>query len=151
MGEWSGHADWGAVRAKIHDGPELDAADCTILGHLRVTFDAMPGPRTGDYVVFADDVVRRISHCWDGRVQTSDDGSWYFTGAHMSFSGGLYPPVPLSTLVDTGRQRPAWAWMFHHGIAKAGNGVDFKVMVRVYTCTLRSDERRAAQEVAGDA
>jgi hypothetical protein len=99
------------------------------------------GPLVGDYVIFADGVMRRVSYIWPESVQTSDGGSYYLSGdGHMSMSGNLYTSVPLETLTDTGTTRPAYAWIFHHGWAQASNGVHFTIPVRVYNCSLPSTE-----------
>jgi len=109
-----------------------------------------PGPRVGDFVIFADDVVRRVSHVWevsDGwetdTYQTSDisgggyaHGRWYLGDGFCEFSGGLHTSIPGETLTDTGELRDGTAWFFHHDRKVAHNGVEFRAPFRVFTCSL---------------
>lgn len=44
--------------------PQLDDRDLAIIAQRLVELDKDPDPRCGDYVVFADDVARRISHVY---------------------------------------------------------------------------------------
>lgn len=124
--------------------PELDERDKALLVRKTTELDAIPGPRVGDYIVFADGVARRISHIWDWNVpeevsiQTSTDGSFYLGSGYMSFSGSLYSGVPGTSLTLTSERRKGSAWFFHHDHAQANNGVYVDVDCRVYTSTERA-------------
>jgi hypothetical protein len=122
----------------------LDDRDAAIVAERMARLNARPGPRVGDFVHFADGVERRVSHYWQAEpdidgwragVQTSDGGSWHLGSEGCSFSGSLYPLVPLETLTQTEETREGSAWIFHHDYACAGNGVDFRVPFRVFECS----------------
>ncbi len=127
--------------------PSLDSRDQEILAKNQLAFDRRIGPRVGDFVIFADNVTRRISHVWDfpdtpiedrldeWSYQTSDGGSWHFSGGGCSFSGGLYTGVKLRTLIDTCGTRKGAIWFFHHDFAGANRGVYTEAIFRVYSCT----------------
>lgn len=125
----------------------LDQIDHDIACRNLVKFSKIEDPREGDYVIFADDVTRRISHVygrdWEPKyqgVQTSDGGSWYFGEGYCSFSGGLYPPVPLDSLMLTNEVKLGRVWMFHHNYHTAGNGINFDIPFRVYKCSLNANK-----------
>ena len=65
----------------------IDATDSQILANRQAAFDQHPGPRVGDYILFADGVERRISDAWNSNYQTSDDGRWFLVdqvvGKHL--------------------------------------------------------------------
>lgn len=119
----------------------LDDRDQTIVASRVELLDADTDPRCGDYVEFSDGVTRRISHVFPrewgpewSAVQTSDGGSFYLGDGYVSYSGGLYPAVPMDSLTLTPDHRDGSAWVFHHNHRMAHNGVDFVVPFRVYTC-----------------
>jgi hypothetical protein len=119
----------------------LDDRDRVILEARRLQFDARPGPRSGDFVRFADGVERRASHIWAaedwaewGGVQTSDGGSWYLGPGYCSFSGSLYSIVPFASLTLTTETKLGRVWFFHHDYHTAHNGVDAELPFRVFTC-----------------
>lgn len=121
---------------------ELDQIDHDIACRKLVKFDTIQTPRCGDYVIFANEITRRISYVYDDSwgdqsgVQTSDGGQWYFdSGGDCDFSGGLYPSVKMNTLTKTDEIRMGRVWMFHHNYHTAGNGIDFDIPFRVYTCS----------------
>ena len=130
---------WGRI-------PELDSRDRALIVERRVARRklerAEPRPIEGDFVIFADGTVRRVSHAWrdgegwDGGVQTSDGGSWYLTkGGAVSFSGGLRPTIPTETLTLTDERRKGRIWIFHHDFPTAGGRVESEIEFRVYRTT----------------
>ena len=124
--------------------PSIDARDEALIAGRRLLFDALPGPRVGDYIDFADGVTRRISHIWSiepRSIQTSEGGSFYFDNGFCSFSGGLHPGIPADTLTLMPAPREGTAWCFHHDYATAHNGGTFTLLFRVYACTLTSTAR----------
>jgi hypothetical protein len=118
--------------------PALDDRDIAIIHRRLDAFDERTGPRVGDYVRFADGVLRRISYHWtdgtgwDGGCQSSDGGSFHLNDGGCSFSGSLYSTVPTESLTLTDERRDGRAWIFHHDLPKAHNGVDFIAECRVY-------------------
>lgn len=129
----------------------LDERDQVIVDERMTAMNAEPGPRVGDFVVFADGAERRISYAWPAgedfpaSMQTSDPGGrYYLGGAWLSYSGSLHPGVPVETLTDTGETRKGDAWIFHHDSHRAHNGVDFKVPFRVYRCSMVADDAERA-------
>jgi hypothetical protein len=130
----------------------LDERDQAIVDERMALVDVEPGPRVGDFVVFADGTERRISYAWPAgdtfpaSVQTSDLGAgrFYLGGAGLSYSGGLHPGVIRDSLTDTGETREGNAWIFHHDQHRAHNGVDFKVPFRVFRCALPPREAEEA-------
>lgn len=119
------------------NGTPLDERDAEIYHRRCRQWEEVPGPRIGDFVEFADGVLRRISHIWgtDG-FQSSAGGSFYFGGSYMTFSGQLFGSVPLDTLVDSHRIRQGPCWFFHHDFQTAGGGIDVNVWCRIYRCWL---------------
>lgn len=128
---------------------DLDERDQQILADRQLAYDAIEGPRVGDFVRFADGVERRISYIWrigagDGfwvrpadydRIQTSDSGSYHLGDGYVSMSGGLHPAIPANTLSETDETKPGPCWFFHHDLARAHNGVDVLATFRVFTCS----------------
>lgn len=118
----------------------LDDRDQGIVDQRMSALDAQPGPRVGDFVIFADGTERRISHDWGDALQTSDltglwSGRFYLGNGFASFSGGLHPGIPAATFTDTGETRDGSAWIFHHDVRRAHNGVDFTAPFRVFRCS----------------
>lgn len=123
--------------------PTFDDRDATILAKRAALLDAIPGPRVGDWIRFEDGSLYRISHLWvwgdpDDGAQISEGGSWYLGEGYVSFSGALYPSIPLTTLTRTDETRPGSVWFFHHNVSGAGRGVYASLPFRVYTTTAAS-------------
>lgn len=125
-----------------HRPPILDERDQAILDARQEALYEIEHAISGDWVDFADGVVRRISHVWDppppyrNWIQTSDAGSWYLGEGYVSFSGGLFTGVPAESLTDTGTFRRASVWFFHHDHWGAHRGVSGTVEQRVWHCNL---------------
>lgn len=120
----------------------LDERDSAILAERVTSLELVEGPRVGDFVHFADGVVRRISFvtppAWlpeCDSVQTSDGGSFYLGNGYLSFSGSLYLGVKHVTLTLTNEARQGSAWFFHHDYACADNGVRVSIEQRVFECS----------------
>jgi hypothetical protein len=114
---------------------ELDARDWLILIKRQDKRNSMHGMIVGDVVIFNDGTQRRISYIWPSGVQTSDGGSFYLSSAgYMSYSGGLHGITPLDSLTLTGKADRS-AWIFHHDVHQAHNGIDVKVTVNVWTAS----------------
>jgi len=121
----------------------LDEKDQRILAGRVAALDEVEGPRVGDFVRFADGVVRRVSYHWGDTVQTSDGGSYYLGNGWVSMSGSLYPGVPVGLLTLTDETRDGSVWFFHHDWAKAHNGVHASIPFRVFSCSLPCDRAEA--------
>lgn len=113
-----------------------DPRDLAILAARVEKYNTRPGARVGDYVRFADGVLRRISHHWGDSVQTSDSGSYYLGNGYVSMSGSLFHSVPIETLTLTDEELPGWVWIFHHDYPTADGGVSAHPPFRVFTCAL---------------
>jgi hypothetical protein len=115
---------------------QFDDKDREIARRRAATFARWNTPQVGDFVRFADGVVRRISYVWPDGVQTSCGGSWHlFADGVSSFSGGLCPPVHPNTLTLTQDKRDGVFWFFHHDLAGAHRGVDCSIPCRVWECS----------------
>ena len=120
---------------------DLDEKDQEILRNRVELLNQQSGPRVGDYVRFAGEVLRRVSHVWDfgqgpESIQTSHTGSFYLGEGFVSFSGGLCRGVAAEALRLTEEKSPGSVWFFHHNWAQAHNGVQATVDFRVFECDL---------------
>ncbi len=144
----------------------LDERDAAAVAAAQAARDALPAiVREGDFVEFACGTVRRVAHVWrfpadkDGpavfSVQTSDSDGSRSGSFHMStpaggigigtkaaglcsYSGGLHSGIDGTTLHDTGRTAQGIVWVWHHGQARAHNGVNASVRFRVWRTTERA-------------
>jgi hypothetical protein len=116
-----------------------DQKDNQILRRRFAAWEAIKGPRMGDYVIYPDGHSERISYDWGSKVQTSDakfGSSFYLEECgYVSFSGGLNPPVPKNKLRETGRTLDGAFWFFHQDWWQADNGVGFELPCRVFELT----------------
>ena len=126
-------------------GIEFDQRDDEIISRRAALLIQHTKPQSGDFVIFADDVTRRISHVWDWpaddegprlySIQTSDGGNWHLGDGYASFSGSLFTGFDGDTLTDTGETRPGSVWIFHHDIHVAHSAVQGLVDFRVWRTT----------------
>ncbi len=138
--------------------PEFDSKDAAILAVRIATWQAIEGPRVGDFVKMPDGTLRRFTHDWDDSMQTTvagshpcvGDESFYFGGAYMSFSGSLDSAIAKADLRDTGEQRDGKGWFFHHDFPTAHNGVTVKVPCRVYEYEAVSPYARRVRELEAE-
>lgn len=135
-----------AIRAAVGGVPRAERVDgarrkgyAGIRDTRAAAFDALEGPRVGDFVVFACGTVHRFSYKWDDGIQTSREGSWYLGNGYVSFSGGLQPSVKFDTLTLTEEKRDGRFWFFHHDFAEAHRGVDCTIPCQVWRCSLTAD------------
>ena len=120
----------------------LDQRNDEILRTRMELLNRRPGPRVGDFVEFADGVMRRFSHNWDeAGLQTSDGGSWHLGNSGMSFSGSLHPCVQREDIKQTDEMRWGSAWFFSHDHWTAHNAVHVQIPLRVFKCNKTSKER----------
>jgi hypothetical protein len=123
--------------------PEFDAKDAEILANRERLYNLIPGPRVGDFLEIAEDVMLRFTHDWGESIQTTvwpkhpchGDASFYLSDGYVSFSGSLDRAIDKGELEDTGRKLEAAFWFFHHNHAGADCGVYCKMPVRVWKRT----------------
>lgn len=121
----------------------LDVRDAELLARRVEALSFVAGPRVGDFVRFVCGTVRRVSFVTPvewlpecDAVQTSEGGSFYLGDGYTSFSGGLFPGVPRSSLLLTAEVRYGSVWFFSHDYAMRDNGVDASMPFRVYECSV---------------
>jgi len=136
-----------ARRADFNVMPNLDTKDELIIAKREARLNRKNEPRCGDYVIFADEIERRISHVYDkswgdmSGVQTSDGrfgASFYLGDGYVEFSGGLYPSVKMETLTLTDNRWLGDIWIFHHDVHVAHNDVHFRIPFRIYKCSVNA-------------
>jgi hypothetical protein len=121
--------------------PHLDDTDLVILELRAAKFSAYADARVGEYVLMKDEAApRRFTHDWGDVIQTTcgpshpcfGDTRFYLCEGAASFSGSLAPSIPKSTLTLTDEKRAAGFWFFHHNEARAHNGMDVRLPVRIW-------------------
>lgn len=113
----------------------LDETDTAICDRRLTEWNAIEGPRVGDWVLMPDATLRRFTHDWGDGLQTTIDrmpGSFYFGNGYMSYSGGLDPIIPRAKIRPVDDVRFGACWFFHHDRQRAGNGVNLSVPCRVF-------------------
>jgi hypothetical protein len=118
--------------------PKIDDRDREIISGRAAHFDEQPGPRVGDWLIFADDEARRITVIYDETyaqpgVQTSRNGRFYLGDGYVSAGGSYDSVTPMDTIQPVhGEARPGLIWIFHHDHRAAHNGVEEMIPFRVY-------------------
>lgn len=128
-----------ATLATIHDQmkenhrPENES----ILAERINVFDAISGPRVGDWLDFGDGHIVRIAHHWGDSVQPAcgngDTGSFYLGSGFLSYSGSLEPGIDVTRLSSTGNSRSGNVWFFDRDYHRAGGAVYFPAQFRVFS------------------
>lgn len=95
-------------------------------------YSKITGPRVGDYLLHKGKYVR-FSHDWGESLQTSVNGSFYFSKGHIQFSGGLNRGIKKAEIVQSGEIRDGDIWFFDQDWPGAGRGVHFVAPFRVFT------------------
>lgn len=117
---------------------KFDERDAEILAERIAAWDAVSGPRVGDFCKLLDGSLRRFTHDWGDSLQTScagmcaGDQSFYFGKGYMSFSGSLDSAIAKDKFAPMAGTQDGGAWFFHHDWPKAHSGVTVKVPCRVY-------------------
>ena len=122
------HNSWGGV-------PLPDDRDLKIAQERVNSFDAIIGPRVGDFVILPDGKYQRFSHEWPDQIQTCDEGSFYLGNGYVSMSGGLDPGYKKEQIGPTDEIKPGHFWFFHHDLACGSNSVGLIMDVRVFRVT----------------
>lgn len=109
--------------------PERNAK---ILAERVAEFDAIEGPRVGDWLRLTDGSYARLANVEDSFFQCGV-GSYYFYGFACDFSGSLSCQCPPTrALRQTGDIRPGKIWFFNGHEVGPNNGVDFEIEFRVF-------------------
>ena len=102
-------------------------------------YNKIKGPREGDWVKHLDGKYTRITYIWHfdnepNHIQTGGyyGGQFHLNWRHISYSGGLDPGIPETTLKLTRETKEGRVWLFKDGFWGAGRGVDFDMDFRVY-------------------
>ena len=128
------------------DRAELDEQDRAILAKRERLRDRRTGPRGGDFVIFEDGSLRRISHAgiirqWRGKDTPLARLSWtrheneYYLDrdGRVEVSGGNAEHLLISSLVDSGETRPGVVWFVHHDLhPMTGQGIRTAIPCRVF-------------------
>jgi hypothetical protein len=121
----------------MYTRPVFDERDAAILAANIAAWDAIEGPRVGDWCRMPDGEMRRFTHAWDDGLQTTHNrigglGSFYFGCGYMSYSGCLDDVVKHERIFPTDEIKPAAGWFFHHNQAGAHKGVYCNMPCRVF-------------------
>ncbi len=115
------------------DRPIPDEIDLGIANKRLMQWDEISGPRVGDFIIMQDGSYQRISNDWfDGRLQTSESGSYYLGNGLVSMSGWLNPSIPLNEIVPTTLKKEGNFWFFHNDMQAGSNSIGVKALCRVY-------------------
>ena len=123
--------------------PTMDKRDEELLKQRSATFLERKYIKSGDFVRFADGTIRRVSHVWTDEpvgIQTSDNGSWYLGNGYMSFSGGLFCPIPAASMTRTDETMSGACWFFHHDFAYRDNGIYTSIPCPVWNCSIEANK-----------
>jgi hypothetical protein len=101
-------------------------------------FDAIAGPRVGDFVRLPKVHPKlggwtRLTHDLGDRFQTGGlNGSYYLTSCGLSYSGSLDSGVSKDDLVETDESKPGSCWIFQDHIPRRGGRVDLEIACRIF-------------------
>jgi hypothetical protein len=127
--------------------PALDDKNLAILAERAAAYLTIQGPRVGDYVKMPDGTLRRFTHDWGDKIQTTvgarhpcdGDASFYLCCPGASFSGSLDPSISKAAIRDTGEKLPGAFWFFRDNYVTAHNGVGVRM-----PCTVWAYEPKAS-------
>ena len=128
------------------DRAELDEQDRAILAKRERLRDRRTGPRGGDFVIFEDGSLRRISYAgivrqWRGKdtplaclsCDWTDNSYHLNADGNVGVSGGNAEHLLISSLVDSGETRPGVFWFVHHDLhPMTGQGIRTAIPCRVF-------------------
>lgn len=104
-----------------------------ILQKRTALFNAISGPRVGDYLKLPYGLYTRFTHEWDNSFQTGgNSGNAYFLGEHCSYSGSLDSGVKKSDIVPTDEKKLGAVWFFNKDIAGPNRGIYYEIEFRVF-------------------
>ncbi len=119
---------------------ESNAKNVQLIAARKTAFNAIEGPRVGDFLILGEEEYRRFTYDWGDSLQTTParyashySASFYMcSSGHADFSGSLDPSIPKSEFILTDETKLGTFWMFHEGIPGAGRGVNFQLACRVF-------------------
>lgn len=126
--------------------PKFDEKDAAALQEAQTRRDLAfrARPRVGDIIRFPNGAETRVTYVWADHCQTvGKHGPASFAllwDGECSYSGSLDRGVMHEHLRFTGERKQARAWIFHHGIAMAHNGVDVMLNVHVFESSVPREE-----------
>lgn len=120
--------------------PDLDPRDRAILTARTNRLNANQRIRVGDFVLFADGVLRRIAKLWCDIVQTCDTGVFYLDERAVWMSGSLSPGITRDTLNPTGLTHEGVVVFHHHDQRDTGPLIQARLPFRVYQCSEPSED-----------
>jgi hypothetical protein len=120
---------------------DLDPRDRAILTERADRLRTDQRIRVGDYVLFADGVLRRVAKLWRGIVQTCDTGVFYLDDNAVRMSGSLSPGITRDTLTPTDLTHPGDVVFHHHDQRDTGPLIHAQLPFRVYQCSEPSEDR----------
>lgn len=124
--------DLAEVALNMHlDEIDLEAIDAAYVKRM-----SCKTPLVGDYIIYEGDYWRITMSNLDGwQIATGPGnvGSFHLNRSGMaSYSGGLQPTLEKERIEPTDQFRDGGFWTFHHQSARAHNGVNFTLKVRVF-------------------
>jgi len=103
----------------------LNDKNKAILAEKEKAFDAIPGPRIGDFYINENN-YSRFTHDWGDSIQSQYEninGSFYLGNGYVSYSGGLSPAISKVDLELTNGVKEGVFWFFNENMAMANNGI----------------------------
>ena len=128
----------------------------TILKNRMEKLNEKKGARNGDFLKLPNGKYTRFTHDWGDSLQTGclrianesgNCGSFYLGSGSMSYSGSLDPAIDRSKLKLTDEIKLGRVWFFNNGEARAHNGIDFDVPLRVFEL-VEAEKHPIIQEIA---
>lgn len=114
----------------------IDAQDQKLALVKAAQIDQVKGPRTGDFVKFADGTILRVG-CFIGNAFqpfVPGRGSVFLGSCYTEFGGRPeFYSIPVSSVRLTDEVMDGEVWFFHHNEVKAGGRVNTSIPFRVYT------------------
>lgn len=108
----------------------------------KAAFDAIKGPRVGDYLKLPHGEYTRFTESYDDQLQTGGHaGSRYFLcqNGQLSYSGSLDRGVVRSDIELTDEVKEGLVWFFSQSRAVGQGAVEFQLPCRVYTLKTGAD------------
>lgn len=122
------------------DPRTLDPKNINMLQARLIARAQITGPRVGDWIERLDGTRSRATYVWDlgeDGLHVQDGGTtggsfFLLRSGHQSYSGGLNPGIPGSSLELTEETQEGRVWFFHHDFHSANYGVSFTIQERVW-------------------
>lgn len=101
-------------------------------------WDLKKGPRVGDFVKMLDGTLRRFTHSWGDRIQTTCKGIlglFYLGDGYVSYSGGLDPSILKINLKLDLHKVEGRFWFFHNNQHQAYCSIEVMAYCRIFNQT----------------